>query len=133
MVVLTPSWDDVFGYLELAGSFPDDVRVLALTYHELPGDWPVTTVDELVTESLSLIVEQLPEGGPTAIVGWSIGGVVAAEVSERLRSSGHEVNVVALIDTFFPGRSVISGRTAGGSTSRSCAPARSPRPTAKRR
>ena len=103
VVVLTPAWDDVFGYLELAGSFPDDVRVLALTYHELPGDRPVTTVDELVTESLSLIVEQLPEGGPTAIVGWSIGGVVAAEVSERLRSSGHEASVVALIDTFFPG------------------------------
>ena len=36
LVLLTPAWDDVFGYQDLALSSPD-VRVLALAYVEQQG------------------------------------------------------------------------------------------------
>jgi thioesterase domain-containing protein/acyl carrier protein len=103
LIVLTPAWDDVFGYHDLAAAFPDDVTVVALAYIESLDDRLVKTVDELVTEFLPRISEDVAADRPVAIVGWSIGGVVAAELAERLAAEGRGVRFVALIDTFFPG------------------------------
>jgi thioesterase domain-containing protein/acyl carrier protein len=103
LVVLTPAWDDLFGYNDLAAAFPDDVTVVALAYIESLDDRLVTTVDELVTEFLPRISADVTMDRPVAIVGWSIGGVVAAELADRLAAEGRGVRVVGLIDTFFPG------------------------------
>jgi amino acid adenylation domain-containing protein len=102
-IVFTPAWDDVFGYRDLATAFPGDATVVALAYVESLDDRVVTTVDELVNEFLPRLVDLLPAGRDVALVGWSIGGLVAAELSERLRTIGHPPAVVALVDTFFPG------------------------------
>ena len=102
-IVFTPAWDDVFGYRDLATAFPDDATVVALAYVESLDDRVVTTVDELVNEFLPRLVDLLPAGRDVALVGWSIGGLVAAELSERLRTIGYPPAVVALVDTFFPG------------------------------
>ena len=55
VVVMTPAWDDVFGYQAFARSFPDEVTVLALVYEEVADRPLVTTVDELVTGSIDLV------------------------------------------------------------------------------
>ena len=103
LIVLTPAWDDVFGYQDLALEFAEDVRVLALAYVEQPGQRLVTTVDELVTSFLPQVGDLVQSTRRTAIVGWSVGGVVAAELSQRMRDIGEGVDAVALVDTFFPG------------------------------
>ncbi len=103
LVVMTPAWDDVFGYRDLAAAFPDDCRVVALVYAEQPGTRVVTTVDDLSSAFLPLVEDEIRNHRPVALLGWSVGGVVAAELSERLTKLGLGVDAVALIDTFFPG------------------------------
>ncbi len=103
LVVLTPAWDDVFGYQALAESFDDTTTVLALVYHEQPGRPLVTTVDALVTASLSDVRAAVEGRSRVAVVGWSVGGVVAVELAERLHAGGDHVDLVAAVDTFFPG------------------------------
>ena len=37
------------------------------------------------------------------VIGWSVGGVVAAELVNRLSAGGQPISFVAMVDTFFPG------------------------------
>lgn len=103
LVVLTPAWDDIFGYQALADSFDDDVTVVAALYDEQPGKPVIGTVTELVTAFLPRLVLMSSERPAVAFAGWSIGGVVAAELGDRLRDAGGRADFVALIDTFYPG------------------------------
>jgi amino acid adenylation domain-containing protein len=103
LVVLTPAWDDVFGYQSLAESFDDATAVLALTYHEQPDKPLVTTVEALVTASLDAVRAAVRGRAKVAVLGWSVGGVVAVELAERLHADGERVDLVAAVDTFFPG------------------------------
>ena len=103
LVLMTPAWDDVFGYQDLARSLPDTVAAVALAYVEQPGLAVVNTVNGVVDAFLPRAVELASGHSSVAIVGWSVGGVVAAELANRLVASGHEVTVVGMVDTFFPG------------------------------
>jgi thioesterase domain-containing protein len=100
---MTPAWDDVFGYQDLARTLPDDVAVVALSYIEQPGRPVVTTVDGVADAFVPLALDLAAGRSRVAIVGWSVGGVVAAEVANRLVARGQDVATVAMIDTFFPG------------------------------
>jgi thioesterase domain-containing protein/acyl carrier protein len=103
LVLMTPAWDDVFGYQDLARTFPPDVAVVALAYVEQPGRPVVTTVDA-IADAFVPLARQLAAGRPdVAVVGWSVGGVVAAELANRLVTEAQDVSFAALIDTFFPG------------------------------
>jgi amino acid adenylation domain-containing protein len=103
LVLMTPAWDDVFGYRDLAASLPDGVGAVALAYVEQPGRRVVTTVDAVVDAFLPRALDLLQGRSSVAVVGWSVGGVVAAELANRLTASGREVSFVAMVDTFFPG------------------------------
>jgi amino acid adenylation domain-containing protein len=103
LVLLTPAWDDVFGYQDLARMFPADVAVVALTYIEQPGRPVVTTVDGVVDAFVPLARELTTGRSSVGVVGWSVGGVVAAELANRLSAGGQDVTFVAMVDTFFPG------------------------------
>ena len=103
LVVMTPAWDDVFGYRALAGAFDDDVEVVALAYEPAPSGRTVDRVPELVDEMLSILGPVDPGRRPVAILGWSIGGIAAVELASRLHAAGAPVATVALVDTFFPG------------------------------
>jgi amino acid adenylation domain-containing protein len=103
LVLMTPAWDDVFGYQDLARTFPSHVTVVALAYIEQAGRPVVTTVDA-VAEAFVPLAQDLAAGHSTVgVVGWSVGGVVAAELANRLAAGGHHVTLVAMVDTFFPG------------------------------
>jgi amino acid adenylation domain-containing protein len=103
LVLMTPAWDDVFGYQHLAQTFPSDVTVAALAYIEQPGRPVVTTVDA-VADAFVPIARDLAAGhSAVGVVGWSVGGVVAAELANRLAAGGQDIIVVAMVDTFFPG------------------------------
>jgi amino acid adenylation domain-containing protein len=103
LVLLTPAWDDVFGYRDLARTFPADVTVVALTYIEQPGRPVVTTVDGVVDAFVPDARALAAGHSSVGVVGWSVGGVVAAELANRLSTGGQPVTFVAMVDTFFPG------------------------------
>ncbi len=103
-VVLTPSWDTVMSYRALADAFDDDVTVLAVAI-VADGANRYPTVDALGAASIDPIVDELERIGAStvAVAGWSIGGVAAYDLGQRLAARGLESITVALIDTMFPG------------------------------
>jgi thioesterase domain-containing protein len=103
LVLMTPAWDNVFGYQDLARTFPDDVAVVALTYIEQPGRPVVTTVDSIADAFVPLARDLAAGHSTVGVVGWSVGGVVAAELANRLVAGGQDLTLVAMVDTFFPG------------------------------
>ena len=103
-VVLTPSWDTVMSYRALADAFDDEVTVLAVAIvADSPDRYP--TVDVLGAASIDLVIDELARIGAStvAVAGWSIGGVAAYDLGQRLASRGVELIAVGLIDTMFPG------------------------------
>ncbi|MEM7140314.1 MAG: amino acid adenylation domain-containing protein [Actinomycetota bacterium] len=103
LVIMTPTWDDVFGYQALAEGFPPDVRVVALAYDPQPGLAPINRVPDLVAAMQPAARAELRRGGETAILGWSIGGVSAIELAAQLELDGTMVSAIAMVDTFHPG------------------------------
>ena len=103
-VVLTPAWDTVMSYRMLADAFDDDVTVLAVVIIS-EGATTYPTVDALGAASIDPVVDELERLGRSrvAVAGWSIGGVAAYDLGQRLAARGVEVSAVALIDTMFPG------------------------------
>lgn len=105
VVVLTPAWDDVFGYRALVDALPDDIRVVAVSAADVEPEHMVSTIDALAAQ----FEEALLASGtndverPITLLGWSTGGVVAYELADRLRLDGCDVRHVAMVDTFFPG------------------------------
>jgi thioesterase domain-containing protein len=105
LMVLTPAWDDVFGYRPLTDELPDEVRVLALTASDsAPGDL-LTTISGLGEsfEALLLAESATDLDRPITVLGWSTGGVAAYDLAGRLRARGVAVERVVMVDTFFPG------------------------------
>lgn len=103
LVLMTPTWDDVFGYQALAEGFPDDVEVIALAYDPEPGTPPINRVPEMVAAMQDVAEPMLTAGRPTVVLGWSIGGVSAIELAAQLGRAGATITATVLVDTFHPG------------------------------
>ena len=104
IVVMTPAWDEVFGYQALANALPEGHTVIALVYVEQPEHPVVTSVDELVSAFLPQARAAIGEHDCAVVLGWSIGGVVAVELAHQLAATGSRIDLIALIDTYFPGQ-----------------------------
>lgn len=105
-VVMTPAWDTVMGYRDLADAFPSDVRVLAASMFGAgeSGDAAALTVDELGAATIDPMIDALrADVRPVVVLGWSIGGVAAYDLAQRLAERSVPVASVGLIDTIFPG------------------------------
>ncbi len=100
IVVMVPSWDDVFGYQSLADALPADVTVVALACR---ADAGIETVADFVGGAIGRVVEAIEGRESVTVLGWSVGGVVAVELAAALVASGQHVDRVALVDTLFPG------------------------------
>lgn len=72
---------------------------------ELPPDRPLPpfSIGELADAYVNLIRTQQPHG-PYHLGGFSIGGVLAYEVAQRLRDAGEEIGLLVLLDCALPGR-----------------------------
>jgi thioesterase domain-containing protein len=57
------------------------------------------SVDEMAADYLNLIRKIQPVG-PYNLIGWSFGGVVAHVMATQLQSMGHEVALLALLDSY---------------------------------
>ncbi|MCP4654504.1 MAG: hypothetical protein GY856_03685, partial [bacterium] len=65
----------------------------------LEGEEPRRRIDEMAAEYLRSIRGVWPEG-PYALLGWSLGGMVAYEMARQLEEAGREVALLALVDAW---------------------------------
>ncbi len=61
-------------------------------------DSPAANIEALVAHYIEQI-QSVQAQGPYTLGGFSIGGLIALEMAQQLQASGHEVSLVALIDT----------------------------------
>jgi dienelactone hydrolase len=100
LLLLTAAWDDVQGYRDLADALPDHVTAVAAVVIDRSG--ALDRVDSVV-DAIVPALEDLVERDRVGVVGWSIGGVVAFELGQRLTRAGAPVRGIGLVDTYFPG------------------------------
>ncbi|MFK8025623.1 MAG: AMP-binding protein, partial [Ilumatobacter sp.] len=106
LVILTPGWDDVFGYQALANAFPDGIEVLALAIDPTIDEPDARTVDGFARRGHALVAAALDRRPAVAVAGWSIGGLGAVELAKRVNAAaptGARPPLLALIDTIYPG------------------------------
>ncbi|MFJ9864334.1 condensation domain-containing protein [Streptomyces sp. NPDC101165] len=81
LVALLPGDTEVVGLERVAGVHPDDASYA-----------------DLVDRYATTLAEALPDRR-IALLGWSLGGVLAHSVADRLTELGHDVALVALLDS----------------------------------
>ncbi|MFJ1608569.1 thioesterase II family protein [Streptomyces sp. NPDC088253] len=85
------------GYLSLVSAFPENWRILAA---ELPGrgatagQQPCATVEEAVSRLLPVVRDKAP--GPYAVLGHSMGALVAYELTRELERTGRPPTLLAV-------------------------------------
>jgi pyochelin synthetase len=63
------------------------------------GEIPSQSIAEMAEYSLDVIRAVRPHG-PYLFLGYSVGGLLALEMAQRLTAAGHEVPLVVLLDTY---------------------------------
>ena len=89
-------------YYELAQHLPPEQPFYGLQAQGLDGQQePHTTISEMAAHYIEVMREKQPEG-PYLIGGHSFGGLVAFEMAHQLQAQGHEIGLLAIIDTTAP-------------------------------
>jgi amino acid adenylation domain-containing protein len=87
---------------DLAQHLDADQPVYALTASGLAdGETPHASMAELATVYLDAI-RQVQPSGPYYLAGWSLGGMIAYDIAQRLLTAGKAVHFVGMIDTSSP-------------------------------
>ena len=93
-------------FAQLAGLLDTTASVYAIQARGLEGGGrPELSIAAMVRRILALIAETAPYG-PLALVGHSLGGLLATEVGTRLHEQGREVTLVAALDSVLPDKAV---------------------------
>jgi amino acid adenylation domain-containing protein len=92
-----PVGGNVLCYLDLARHLPPEQPFYALQSPQ-PGDGSPATVEGMAERYLRALRRLRPEG-PYRLGGWSMGGLVALAMAQRLAAEGEVVELLALIDT----------------------------------
>jgi thioesterase domain-containing protein len=94
-------------YLELALTLDYPGRVLGLQDDDHGPD----VIEDMVRKYIDIIkLEQ--SHGPYLLGGWSMGGVVAYEISRQLLQAGESVDLLLMIDSFCPNPDIVIAATA---------------------
>jgi thioesterase domain-containing protein len=90
---------NVLSYVELARHLGTEQPFYGLQSRGLTGQqMPHTRIEDMASDYLEEI-RLLQPAGPYLLGGWSMGGIVAFEMTRQLRAQGQEVAMLALIDT----------------------------------
>ncbi len=93
---------DVLCYLELAHQLDSAQPVYGLQAKGLDETQETQTrIEDMAAEYVKAVREVQPEG-PYSLCGWSIGGVIAFEMSHQLLAQGERVSFLGLIDSASP-------------------------------
>jgi len=98
---------NLFHYDSLAHALGPDQPVSGLSARGVYKGEPRRTVEGIAADCIEAMLAQ-ERSGPWCLAGFSSGGPVAFEIGRQLVARGERVGIVALIDSFAPGRSVIS-------------------------
>jgi len=91
---------NVLEFFDLARRLDDDQPFYGLQSQGLDGEQPLlTSVEEMAAHYLKEMRELQP-AGPYLIGGRSLGGTIAFEMARQLRAEGHEIALLALLDTY---------------------------------
>ena len=86
----------------LAHALVPGIPVLGLQANGLENralpDW---SIERIARRHVTTVRERQPEG-PYRLAGHSLGALVALEMAQQLRTAGHEVELLALVDSFPP-------------------------------
>jgi thioesterase domain-containing protein len=97
-----PIFGTVFPYYELAYSLGFDQPFYGLQPLGLDGEQPPLTRIEDIAAYYIKALRKVQPSGPYYLGGWSFGGLVAFEMAQQLLSSGHQVALLAMLDTLAP-------------------------------
>nr|WP_279635659.1 non-ribosomal peptide synthetase [Corallococcus carmarthensis] len=97
-----PGGGNVLAYSELARRLGPSLPVYGLQSRGLDGRPVAESIEEMADLYIEAIRTVQPHG-PYQLGGWSLGGLVAYEMAQRLREAGEAVDLLALIDTHVPG------------------------------
>ncbi len=88
----------VLFYQTLVKYLDSDQPVYALQAKGLDGkSEPLGTIEEMAAHYISEILEENPIG-PYSLAGYSLGGLIAFEMTKQLQAMGKEVKVLAMLD-----------------------------------
>lgn len=97
-----PAGGHVLCYFNLARYLGDDQPFYGLQAQGFNGEEePLTRVEDMASLYVKAI-QQMKPNGPYQIGGWSFGGVVAFEIAQQLQRQGHEVSLLAILDSYMP-------------------------------
>jgi thioesterase domain-containing protein len=89
---------EVLIFEKLARHLGEDQPFLGLQARGIgTAEEPLASVEEMAACYLQEVLEHQPQG-PYYLGGFSLGGAVALEMAQRLRASGHEVGLLAILD-----------------------------------
>ena len=89
-------------YRHLIAALDVENPVYGLEYPGLNGDQqPLETV-EAIADYFTAAIEATKPTGPVALIGHSVGGSVALEISRRLNAAGRATPVIAVLDALAP-------------------------------
>ncbi|UFS98674.1 non-ribosomal peptide synthetase [Nocardia huaxiensis] len=99
LFLVHPIGGNVLCYVELSKRLPANQPLYGLQAAGLePGSTAAQSIPEMASNYIAALRRVQPEG-PYHLGGWSLGGMVAFEMAQQLRESGHEVGMLALVDT----------------------------------
>lgn len=96
-----PVFGVVFPYYELACQLGSDQPFYGLQPFGLDGQPPYTRIEDMAEQYIKALRLVQPHG-PYLLGGWSFGGLVAFEMAQQLQRAGHQVALLAVIDTPAP-------------------------------
>jgi len=104
-----PAGGSVLRYAGLARELGAEQPFYGLQGRGVEGDRaPHAHIEDMAADYVAAI-RTIQPCGPYLLGGWSLGGVVAFEMAQLLRSQGHEVALLALLDSLSPSMASIRG------------------------
>jgi amino acid adenylation domain-containing protein len=99
LFLVHPAGGHAMAYHPLATALAHDAPLYALQSRALEGEAEHESIAAMCRAYADAIQEQCPRG-PYRLAGWSMGGALALGVAALLRERNHEVQCVALFDTY---------------------------------
>ena len=97
-----PIFGTVFPYYELAYCLGFDQPFYGLQPLGLDGEQPPLTRIEDIAAYYIKALRKVQPSGPYFLGGWSFGGLVAFEMAQQLMRGGHQIALLAILDTLAP-------------------------------
>ena len=102
LYLLHGSGGRLFCYTDLVHTLSEDQPIYGIQSPLLLDNPPqFSSIGDMAQYMLDRL-ENMGHAKPTRLAGWSLGGLIAFEMAQRLRSTGHEVTQLIAIDTHLP-------------------------------